>query len=152
MGFIRFLPYVVEVALVVFCLIDCVQTDSLLVRNLSKPMWILLIVFLPIAGGVAWLVAGRPTREASARRPVPWPSTATAGFPEYERPRPPRGPDDDPAFLSDLAVDNARERRLQQWEAELREREARAAGGAADAVGAAEGTAEGEEPEREARA
>ena len=126
MGLVRYLPWVVEIGLLVYCLIDCIQTDEGSCRNLSKPLWIVLIVFLPIIGGVAWLVAGRPT-SAQARRDVPWPSTQTAGFPEYERPRRgPVAPDDDPAFLAGLAAENGRhEKMLAEWEAQLREREER---------------------------
>ncbi len=97
----RYLPFIIEIGLVVYCLIDCITTDSILVRNLQKPMWVVLIVFLPVIGSVAWLVAGRPQPEQRPRT-VPWPATATSGYPEYERPRPPRGPDDDPTFLSKL--------------------------------------------------
>ncbi len=119
---IRYLPFVIELALVIFCLIDCIQTDSWRVRNLDKAMWILLIIFLPIIGSIAWLVAGRPQPE---RRPsVAWPSGATAGFPEYERPRAPRGPDDDPEFLRQLQRSNdEHEQLLKEWEADLRRRE-----------------------------
>ncbi|WP_282944223.1 PLD nuclease N-terminal domain-containing protein [Cellulomonas endometrii] len=119
---LRALPVLIQLGLLVFCLVDCIQTDSVLVRNLSKTAWILLIVFLPLVGGVAWLVAGRPARGAQAPR-VAWPSTATAGFPEYERPRA-AGPDDDPAFLAGLrASDDQHERMLRDWEADLRARE-----------------------------
>jgi hypothetical protein len=122
---LRYLPFIVELALLVYCLIDCIQTDSVLVRNLSKTTWVLLIIFVPIVGGVAWLVAGRPTRGQTSSSSVPWPATRTAGFPEYERPRPPRGPDDDPAFLADLhASDAEHEKMLAEWEATLRAREA----------------------------
>ena len=93
---LRFLPYVLEIALLVYCLIDCIQTDSSLVRNLPKTMWVFLIIILPLIGSIAWLVAGR-SEYASRGRQVPWPSTKTAGFPEYERPRR-SSPDDDPAF------------------------------------------------------
>lgn len=98
---VRYLPFLIELALVVYCLIDCISTDSLLVRNLNKTVWVLLIIFVPIVGSIAWLVAGRPERSQRASSSVPWPSTATAGFPEYERPRP-LGPDDDPRFLASL--------------------------------------------------
>jgi hypothetical protein len=86
------LPGFIEIGLLIFCLIDCIQTDSVLVRNLPKIGWIVLIILLPLAGGIAWLFAGRPRRETAGiqrvRRDsgVPWRSTQTAGFPEYERP------------------------------------------------------------------
>ncbi|GIG35027.1 PLD nuclease N-terminal domain-containing protein [Cellulomonas pakistanensis] len=119
---LRVLPVLLELGLLVYCLIDCIQTDSVLVRNLSKTTWVLLIVFLPIVGGIAWLVAGRPERSAAARS-VPWPSTATAGFPECERPRP-TAPDDDPEFLAGMRdSDDRHERMLRDWEADLRARE-----------------------------
>ena len=124
MGVIRYLPYIVVLGLLVYALIDCIQTDPVVVRNLPKLFWVWLIILLPLVGSVAWLVAGRP-EGAQRPRPVPWPSTATAGFPEYERPRPPRGPDDDDAFLSGLGPDPEKERLLALWEAQLREREAR---------------------------
>ncbi|MET0433974.1 MAG: PLD nuclease N-terminal domain-containing protein [Cellulomonas sp.] len=119
---IRVLPVLIQLGLLVYCLIDCIQTDSVLVRNLPKTAWVLLIVFLPLVGGIAWLVAGRPERGATARS-VPWPSTATAGFPEYERPRA-TGPDDDPEFLAGMRdSDDRHERMLRDWEADLRARE-----------------------------
>lgn len=56
---------------------------------------------------------------------MPWPSTQTAGFPEYERPRP-VAPDDDPEFLEQMRRGNAeQERLLEQWEDDLRRREQR---------------------------
>ena len=119
---LRFLPFVLELILLVYCLIDCIQTDEAEVRNLRKLWWILLIIFFPLVGGIAWLVAGRPKRD-NRRRDVPWPSTRTAGFPEYERPRP-LGPDDDPEFLRELRRGDAeQEKLLRGWEDDLRRRE-----------------------------
>lgn len=120
---IRLLPFWIELALLVFCLIDCIQADSAAVRNLSKTFWVVLIILVPLVGGIAWLVAGRP-QSGQPRRSVPWPATRTAGFPEYERPMPPRGPDDDPDFLADLrASDSAHEKMLAEWQEQLRARE-----------------------------
>jgi hypothetical protein len=119
---LRVLPFIIEIGLLVYCLIDCIQTDSVLVRNLPKGGWILLIVVLPLVGGIAWLVAGRPERAARTSA-APWPSTATAGFPEYERPRP-LGPDDDPDFrAAERESDRRHEQMLRDWEAQLRARE-----------------------------
>ena len=116
---IRYLPYLIEIALLVYCLIDCIQTD--VPRNLSKTTWVFVIILLPIVGGVAWLVAGRP--EHRPKRNVPWPTTQTAGFPEYERPRT-VAPDDDPEFLASVRrSDETHERMLRDWEADLRARE-----------------------------
>lgn len=115
---------IIELVLLVYCLVDCIQTDSADVRTLPKPVWVLLIILLPLFGGIGWLLAGKPESGAAAARQVPWPTTRTSGFPEYERPRPPRGPDDDPDFLRSIHPDgDHRERTLQQWEDDLRERE-----------------------------
>ena len=128
----RWLPYVIDVALLVYALIDCIQTDPVVIRNLPKTAWVFLIILIPVVGPVAWLVAGRPLA-GQRPRSVPWPSTATAGFPEYERPRPPRGPDDDDAFLARLGgPDPEKERLLALWEAQLREREERLRAATAD--------------------
>lgn len=114
---VRYLPVLLEVALLVYCLIDCVQTDGSRVRHLPKPSWVLLIIVLPVIGGIGWLVAGRPVR--SAARPVPWRSTQTAGFPEYERPAPAevaRREIDDRLALERARVDREHEEALRRWE------------------------------------
>ncbi|PKW26433.1 PLD nuclease N-terminal domain-containing protein [Phycicoccus duodecadis] len=104
---LRYLPLILSLALTIYCLVDCIQTDDLLVRNLPKIAWLLLVLLFPVIGPVAWLVAGRPSREAATQ----------AGLTQQERwdldrrrrgqgngpgPRPPRGPDDDPEFLRGL--------------------------------------------------
>lgn len=119
---IRVLPALIELGLLIYCLIDCIQTPEGEVRNLGKGWWIVLIILLPLIGGVAWLVAGRP---AGRRGNVAWPATRTAGFPEYERPKQaPRGPDDDPEFLRQMRTSNReQEDLLRRWEDDLRRRE-----------------------------
>jgi phospholipase D-like protein len=118
---LRFLPYLIDLVLLVYCLIDCIQTDTYRVRNLPKTTWVFIIIIIPLVGGIAWLVAGRP--ESPRGRQVPWPSTQTAGFPEYEKPRA-GSPDDDQEFLSSMRrSDQDHERMLQDWEQQLRERE-----------------------------
>lgn len=101
----------------VYCLLEAITSDAAAVRNLPKPLWVLVVLLLPDVGSILWLLAGRPRAGAATRpgglpykgntgRPgVPWPSGPTAGFPEYERPGappPPAGPDDDPAFQERL--------------------------------------------------
>lgn len=87
---IRILPFVVELALLVYCLIDLWQADAARVRNLPKVVWVLLIVVVPLVGGVAWLVLGRPQ------------SLDGGATPGSRPPQAPRGPDDDPDFLRGL--------------------------------------------------
>jgi hypothetical protein len=118
----RGLPVLIEVGLLIYCLIDAIQTPSDEVRGLGKVWWILLIIFFPVIGGIAWLVAGRPIR---ARNRDSW--RMGSGFPEYERNprRAPLGPDDDPEFLSEInQINSEHEETLKKWEADLKRREA----------------------------
>ncbi len=69
-------------ALWIYCLVDVISRSDGEIRNLPKLWWILLVLFFPLAGSVAYLVAGRPhaTRRASAHE------RAVPEFPEYDRP------------------------------------------------------------------
>lgn len=114
---IRTLPFLIELALVIFCVIDVIQTPEIEIRNLPKWGWLVLILFLPLIGSVAWLVAGRPLR---ARGDVWRPG---AGFPEAERPRQSTA-DIDARLEQDLArLDREHEEALRKWERDLEERE-----------------------------
>jgi hypothetical protein len=117
----RGLPVLLEVGLLIFCLIEAIQTPADEIRGLGKGYWILLIIVLPLIGGIAWLVAGRPLRNRNRNQ---W--QMGSGFPEYERnrSRAPRGPDDDPEFLSEIRkVNTEQEETLKKWEADLKRRE-----------------------------
>lgn len=113
----RGLPVLLELGLTIFCLIDCVQTPEAAIRNLPKWGWIVLILFFPLVGSIAWLVAGRPLRAGTQREYV-------TGYPEHQRQRPVLGPDDDPEYLRQLGrIDDEHEQMLRQWESDLRRRE-----------------------------
>ena len=88
---LRLLPWLATVALTVYAVVDCIQTDDSRVRNLPKVLWILLVLLFPLVGPIAWLVAGRPPRSTPGQGQGPRPQA-----------RPPRGPDDDPDFLRRL--------------------------------------------------
>ena len=60
---------VVAFALWVFCLVDAIGSPAARVRNLPKVAWIVLILFFPFVGSIAWLVAGRPESRAAAIDP-----------------------------------------------------------------------------------
>ncbi|WP_336922061.1 PLDc N-terminal domain-containing protein [Aquipuribacter sp. SD81] len=78
-------------AFTIYCLIDVIRSEDSDVRGLPKLVWVLLVLLFPLAGGVAWFVAGRP-------RASRLPGTERLGRP---RPRV-LGPDDDPDFLRGL--------------------------------------------------
>ena len=114
---IRVLPFLIETILLVWCLVEAITTPPHLVRNLDKTLWILLIIFVPLVGGIAWLVAGRPV---NSRPKELW--RAGSGFPASERPGSyHRGPDDDPGYLRSINTEH--ESTLRKWEADLKARE-----------------------------
>jgi hypothetical protein len=91
---IRLLPWLLTIAVTVYAVVDCIQTDDAQVRGLPKLLWLLLILLFPIVGSIAWFIAGRPQRGTAGRGP--------SGRGPSHRPPPPRGPDDDPDFLRRL--------------------------------------------------
>jgi len=102
---IRLLVFIVPLALAIYAVVDCIQTEKSEVRNLPKMVWILLILLFWIIGPIAWLLAGRPKHDENGvygrRLAMP-----TGGPPEHKGPRHPVGPDDDPAFLAELSRGN----------------------------------------------
>ncbi|RIQ35681.1 PLDc_N domain-containing protein [Jiangella rhizosphaerae] len=101
---------VVAIALLVYALIDCLQTDSARFRSLNRVAWAAIIVLVPLVGPILWLAIGK-LRDRPQRPAAP--------------PRRPLAPDDDPEFLRHLRETDAKhERMLNQWEADLRRREA----------------------------
>ena len=89
----------VELLLVVYCVLSVVTTPEDQVQHLPKAAWLLLVIVLPVVGGIAWLVAGRPSRPASS---LPH---GNRGVPAaYDRPGRAQAasPDDDAAFLQQL--------------------------------------------------
>lgn len=80
---VRLLFFLVPLVLSIFCLVQAISSRDDEIRNLSKVWWILLILFFPVVGSVAWLVAGRPL--TTTRRLGPH-ERSTSAFPEYDRP------------------------------------------------------------------
>lgn len=104
----RVLPIVIAIALLVYALIDCFQTDSSRIKSLNRIAWLAIIVLIPIIGPILWLVAAKADAQ---QRPAP-------------PPKPQVAPDDDPEFLRQLReIDNEHEKMLGDWEADLRRRE-----------------------------
>ena len=72
---------VAAVAFTVYAVIDCATMPRQRVRSLSRGVWVLLVIVLPVLGGVLWFLLGRS------------PATRPGGGSGY------RGPEDDPDFL-----------------------------------------------------
>ncbi|MEU1514735.1 PLD nuclease N-terminal domain-containing protein [Streptomyces sp. NPDC005811] len=112
---LRYLPFLLVLALWIYAFIDCLNTPENEVRGLPKVVWVLIILLFGevLVGPVAWLVAGK-VRHGGGR------PGETAG-PRREW----VAPDDNPEFLKSLKDDQAKqdEKLLKDWEEDLRRRE-----------------------------
>jgi len=110
--------FLAQLVLAVAALISCLSADEGEIRALPRIAWVLIILFFPVVGGIAWFVAGKPAPRPAAGRWRPG-----SGFPESERPKR-LAPDDDPEFLTSLDKRRQEDRELfERWEADLRRRE-----------------------------
>jgi hypothetical protein len=108
----------------VFCIVDVITTDAVLIRNLPKPLWLLIVIFLFDLGAVLWLVAGRPWQRASDRSA---PVGQSSSSPEHAQPGrlSAPNPDDDPDFLRQVR-ERAEEQRRRYREQQANDDENRA--------------------------
>lgn len=113
--------YVVPLVLTLYCLVEAITSRDDEVRHLGKVYWILLILFFPVVGAVAWLVAGRPVRSSPRRAPY---ERSAPQFPEYDRPgrAAATDPEADAEFLRQVR-ERAEEQRRRAAEQKRRERE-----------------------------
>lgn len=92
----------VFLALWLFCIIDVITTPEERCRNLPKMIWLLIVIFIPDIGSIAWLVAGH-TWDGAPRQNAP--SRAPRSKPL------PSNPDDDDEFLANLRARADEQRR-----------------------------------------
>jgi len=100
------------IALWIYCIFDVIASEEVLIRNLPKFAWLMIVFFLPDIGSLAWLALGRPAYAG-------WRPGDTGGT---ARPSSPRRyvPPEDRADFGRSAGD---EERLKDWEADLARRE-----------------------------
>jgi hypothetical protein len=105
---------VIGFALMVYCLIQAISTPQSSVRNLPKVAWVLLILFFPLVGSIAWLVAGRP----ESVTPLTRQQGAAPDYPEYHRPgrMASADPEKDDEFLRQVRERAEEQRRRHQEE------------------------------------
>lgn len=92
---LRYLTFVLVAAFALYCAFDVLGSDARRRRGVPTLVWV-LVVLLPVLGGVVWLLVSRSA-------PAPGQSRAARG---------PVAPDDDPEFLRRLDLE--RRRREQQ--------------------------------------
>ncbi|WP_328329896.1 MULTISPECIES: PLD nuclease N-terminal domain-containing protein [unclassified Streptomyces] len=118
---LRYLPFLLVLALWIYAFIDCLNTPEEEVRGLPKVIWVLVILLFGevLVGPIAWIVAGR-ARRGAAGAPAGRQRSGRAAW---------TAPDDNPEFLDSLREENKREEDkkdeslLKDWEADLRRRE-----------------------------
>jgi hypothetical protein len=98
---LRVVVVLVVVGVMVYAFVDCLRADPRDLRALPRPVWLLVVLLVPLVGAVVYLVAGRSRRVADE--------------PEVR----PLAPDDDPEFLRRLDL----ERRRRQADEERRRRQ-----------------------------
>ncbi|WP_407551842.1 PLD nuclease N-terminal domain-containing protein [Streptomyces sp. Pv4-95] len=120
---LRYLPFLLVLALWIYAFIDCLNTPESQVRGLPKVIWVIIILLFGevLIGPVAWLFAGK-VRHAPADGDTP-----------SDRLRGRRArwvaPDDNPEFLKSLGDEHSKdgatkdEALFKDWEADLRRRE-----------------------------
>ena len=109
-----------ELCLLVYCFLDVIRTPGTHVRNLPKPVWLILCFIPPILGPIAWLLFGRPAESSTASMPY----KGNRGIPpEYDRPgrATAYAADDDEAFLRSLRERAEQQRRAAEQQRRQRE-------------------------------
>src|SRR2546430_1658373 len=116
-GMGRLLPLLalLDLALLVIALIDCLSVEEFEIRALPRIAWVFIILLFSPVGPIAWFVAGRPDRSARA----------TADPMMYSNSGRAVAPHDDPEFLGRMAARTRKEdeEMLRLWEEDLRKRE-----------------------------
>ncbi|BCJ58098.1 PLD nuclease N-terminal domain-containing protein, partial [Micromonospora endophytica] len=112
------LLFVVQIVLAVCALISCLSAEEDDIRHLPRIAWVLIILFFPLVGSIAWFVAGRERKVAGTGG---WAGNRQAPH----RPTRPLAPDDDPEFLRGIEERSRKEDQelFRRWEEDLRRRE-----------------------------
>ncbi|MEU3914413.1 MULTISPECIES: PLD nuclease N-terminal domain-containing protein [unclassified Streptomyces] len=94
---LRYLPFLLILALTIYAFIDCLNTPEEEVKSLPKGVWVLIILLFSIVGPVVWLLAGKKRTAAGG----------AGGFGGGGRARRTQwvAPDDNPEFLRSLRKD-----------------------------------------------
>lgn len=95
---------VAAVVFTIYAAVDCALFDRSRIRGLPRGWWIVVILLVPIIGGLLWFLVGRGRAIRVGRV---FPHSAA--------------PDDDPEFLRRLRADAEHEERIRRLEQELAE-------------------------------
>ncbi|MFD9573350.1 PLD nuclease N-terminal domain-containing protein [Streptomyces sp. NPDC059982] len=90
---LRYLPFLLILALTIYAFIDCLNTPEEEVKHLPKVVWVIIILLFSIVGPVVWLFAGKKRTGVGGGR---------AGRTQWV------APDDNPEFLNSLREERER--------------------------------------------
>ncbi|MGK5738755.1 PLDc N-terminal domain-containing protein [Micromonospora sp. URMC 103] len=140
--------FLAEIVLGICALISCLSAEEGQIRALPRIAWVLIILFFPLVGAIAWFVAGREPGQARPR--TAWP--VGNGFAEQDRHRQ-VAPDDDPEFLKRVAERSRQQDQelFRRWEEDLRRREDDLRRREAGSPDAPRGARDGEPPREQDR-
>ncbi|MFF7974577.1 PLDc N-terminal domain-containing protein [Streptomyces sp. NPDC007905] len=106
---LRYLPFLLVLALWIYAFVDCLNTPEEEVRHLPKVVWVIIILLFGevLVGPVAWLVTGKVRHSPAGGTPSGGGSTPSA----WHRDTAARwvAPDDNPEFLRSLDEDGPRD-------------------------------------------
>lgn len=103
------LAVIIPLAMAVYAIVECVQSEDEERAGMHKGIWIVLIVIFPLLGSIAWFVVSRTVRARSAGGQDPGNGARRTIGPG--RPPGPMAPDDDPDFLWRIEQERRRARR-----------------------------------------
>jgi cytoskeletal protein RodZ len=83
----------------VYSIVDCAIQPPQRHRGVSKPVWMLIVILVPVLGGILWFAVGRTRRRAMN--------------PTF------RAPDDNPEFLGRIGTISDQDERIRRLEEEL---------------------------------
>ncbi|WP_447647931.1 PLDc N-terminal domain-containing protein [Microbacterium forte] len=104
-----FLFSLLVIALMIGALVDIIRRDDAQVRFLPKMAWIIIVILLPLIGGLLWFAIGREYSEAGLRLPRMRP----AARPATRRPEPRQAPPVDARSTEQQIADLDRE--IEEW-------------------------------------
>lgn len=96
------LAVVLIVVLTVYATVDCAMSDARRAKVLQKPVWLVVILLLPVIGPLLWMFVGKMHRK------------------EFRASTQPAAPDADPAYLEQLRADREHDARIRALEEEMR--------------------------------
>lgn len=65
------LGVVLAVAFTLYSLVDAAMTDPRRIRGVSKPVWVVICVLLPVIGGILWFVVGKGDGKSAPKQARP---------------------------------------------------------------------------------